>query len=1128
MSAPRFSRWLAAAASVAALGILGWAAPPPAAPPILFQHPTVSATQIVFAYAGSLWSVPRPGGAAVRLTAGARTASQPVISPDGQWIAFTGNDHGNLDVYVMPAAGGQPRRLTWHPGPDEAVGWTPDSRAILFRSMRSSVDFYYRLYTVPLAGGLPVALPLPYATQGSYAPNGRSIAYVPFRNHAGREAWKHYRGGMIPRIRIALLSTSQTRGLPRDASSNQDPMWVGDAVYFLSDRTANQQDDGHFRLYRYSLRSGQTRAISPDDGHDILAASAGDLSGRPAIVYTEMGQLFLLDVRSGHMHRVAVAMHADFPAAQPHFASVARALRHPALSPNGVRAAFQARGDILTVPVKYGNPQNITHTPGVMERYPAWSPDGRWIAYYSDASGLYQLDLSPQDGIGKTRTIPLGAHPDYYYTPVWSPDSQYIAFSDITQTLWIASVKTGQLTQVAVSYYDHGGPGFDPAWSPDSRWLTYTNFLPNYLHAIYVYSLADHAAHAVTAGASDASHSRFDPSGEYLYFLASTNPNPGAVVIALSSYARPTVASVYAAVLRQDLPSPLAPRPGLEKMPPAAAGAARPKSAAPPAVAIDFAGLGQRIISLPIPPRHYTDLETAAPGVLFLTAGPVVPQAQPDHPAQDLYRFDLQTRKTKAVLSGIQDFVLAASGKEMLIRRGHGWFVLPAAAPAVFHLKPGQGHLDTASLHLEVIPREEWAEMYRDLWREEAAYFYSPQMHGLNVPAAETYYAQFLPGVESRSDLQCLFHDMLGNITVSHLFLGMPPPAGPKPVQTGLLGADYAIVHGRYRFARIYSGENWNPSLHAPLTQPGVNVHPGDYLLAVNGRPLTAQDNLYRWFQNTAGQQTVLTVGPSPDGAGARPVRVVPVASEYTLRKLAWIHHNREVVNRLSHGQLAYIYLPDTAAGGYADFHRYFYSQVGKAGAIVDERFNHGGYVANSIIDQLEQTPLDYIAWRHGHIETTPAAIFGPKVMIANHFAGSGGDALPFMFKMEHVGTLVGTRTWGGLVGIFGYPELMDGSTITAPSAALYYPNGKWDVENHGVTPDVTVAMNPALWRQGQDPQLAAAVRIALAQVQAHPLRAVARPPYPDYNLGEPWSRAALAKSKPKAAPAAAQKSGRQ
>ncbi|MGH9491405.1 MAG: S41 family peptidase, partial [Terriglobales bacterium] len=1040
MSAPRFFRLLAASLVTAAVGV--WAAAAP--PPILFQHPTLNATQIVFAYAGSLWTVPRQGGEAVRLTAGSRVDSEPVLSPNGQWIAFTGDDQGNLDVYVMPAAGGQPRRLTWHPGPDEAVGWTPDSREVLFRSMRSSVDYYYRLYTVPLAGGMPVALPLPYANQGSYSPSGRRIAYVPFRNHPQREAWKHYRGGMIPRIRLAVLSTSATQGLPRDDSNNQDPMWVGGAIYFLSDRTADHHDNGHFRLYRYDLRTGQTRAVSPADGHDILFASAGDLAGRPAIVYTEMGKLFLLDVRSGRIRRSAVTLRGDFPAAQPHYAAVAHALANPAISPRGVRVAFQARGDILTVPVKYGTAQDITNTPGVMERYPAWSPDGRWIAYYSDAAGLYQLDIAPQDGIGKVRAIPLGTEPDFYYTPVWSPDSRHIAFSDITQNLWIADVANGQLTQVATSYYDHGGPGFDPAWSPDSRWLTYTNLLPNYLQAVYVYSLADRASHAITSGASDAGNSRFDASGKYLYFLASTNPNPGAVVIAMSSYARPTVASAYAVVLRKDLPSPLAPRPGLET-PPAAPAAAPPaadppakkKTAAPPVVKIDFAGISQRIIALPIPPRNYTDLETAGAGVVFLTAGPVVPQARADHPGQDLYRFDLKTRKTKPVLSGIQDFVLDAAGNKMLIQRGQGWFVLPAAAPAVFHLHPGQGHLATADMHVEVVPRQEWAEMYRDLWREEAAYFYSPQMHGLSVPAAEKYYAQFLPGVESRSDLQYLFHDMLGNITVSHLFLSMPPPSGPKPVQTGLLGADYALVHGRYRFERIYSGENWNPGLHAPLTQPGVNVQVGDYLLAVNGRPLTAADNIYQWFQNTAGRQTVLTVGPDPDGAGERQVRVVPVASEYALRKLAWIHHNQEVVTRLSHGQLASVYLPDTAVGGYTNFNRYFYSQVGKAGAIIDERFNHGGYVANSIIDQLEQTPLDYISWRHGHIETTPAAIFGPKVMIANHFAGSGGDALPFMFKMEHIGTLVGTRTWGGLVGIFGYPRLMDGSMITAPSAAL-------------------------------------------------------------------------------------------
>ncbi len=1079
--------------------------------PILFQHPTINARQIVFAYAGSLWTVPRQGGVARRLTAGTEPASGPIFSPDGQWLAYTGDDHGNLDVYIMPGAGGEARRLTWHPGADMAVGWTPHGRRVLFRSPRYSVDNYNRLFTIPVQGGFPTPIPLPWATQGSYSPHGARLAYVPFRNHAQWEAWKHYRGGMEPRIRIARLSDSTVSSLPRGGGNNLDPMWVGHDIYFLSDRGGN-----HFRLYRYDLNSRRVTAVSPADGHDILYASAGAAgSGRAAIVYCELGRLFRLDLRSGRIHPVPVHIAADFPLARPHFENVSHELVNPGISPNGVRAVFQAHGDIVTVPLKHGDAQDITNTPGAAERYPAWSPNGQSIAYFSDASGEYQLCIAPQNGLGQVKKISLGKQPSYYYRPAWSPDGKKIAFSDITQRLWIADVATGKLTLVTKSYYDQDGPAFYFAWSGDSQWLTYTGVLPNYLHAIFVYSLAGAQSTQVTDGMSDALYSRFDPNGKYLYFLASTNPNPGALNISLSSYNQPTVMNVYVAVLRRDLPSPLAPRTGEESAAPPKPGKKPKAKPAPAAVRIDFDGLSQRILALPLPARAYNSLAIAQPGILWLTAGPVVSESRPDHPALALYRFSLKKRQAKLVLPAIAQFYLDASGKQMLIEQSGHWRIVPAAAK----VPPGKGMLDTAHLRVYVNPVKQWRQMYDEVWRIERDFFYSPQMHGLSVPAARQYYGRFLAGVESRGDLGFLFHDMLGNITVSHLFLEGSRFNPEHPTSLGLLGADYRIDHNRYRFDRIYSGENWNPGLRAPLTQPGVNVHVGDYLLAVNGRPLFAGDNLYRLFQNTAGKQVVITVGPNPGGAHARQVLVVPIGNELALRKRAWIHQNRMRVAQLSHGRLGYVYLPDTAVGGWTYFNRYFYSQIGKQGVVVDERFNHGGYIANSIIDQLQQPLLNMITYRHGHNELTPAAIFGPKVMISNHFAGSGGDALPYMFKQQHVGALVGTRTWGGLVGIGRYPMLLDGSSVTAPEMAIYYPNGKWDVENHGVDPNVVVRMNPQLWRQGRDPQLETAVAIALRQLKAHPFHIAAQPAYPNYNAGEPWAATALA-----AAPAAAKK----
>ena len=1070
--------------------------------PILFQHPTVDAHRIVFAYAGGLWSVERRGGVAYRLTSGAGHDSSPIFSPNGKRLAFTSDHRGNQAVYVMPSEGGSARRLTWYPGANITVGWTNDGRRVLFRSTRASIDpLYFRLFTVSVHGKLPVALPLPWATQGSYSPGGSRLAYVPFRNHPWFEAWKHYRGGLEPRIRIAQLSNSAVTTLPRDGANDKDPMWIGHAIYFLSDRTGN-----HFRLYRYGLNSKTVTAVSPADGHDILSATAGALhTSRPAIVYTELGKLFLFDVNSGRIRQVHVVIHADFPAVRPRWDTVARQLRHPDISPHGVRAVFQAHCDILTVPTKHGVAQDITQTPGACERYPAWSPNGTQIAYFSDASGKNALYISPQNGIGRVRKISLGAHPTFYFDPVWSPDGRYIAFTDIAQHLWIVNVRTGKRTLVATRYYDTRYRSFHPGWSADSRWLTYTSILPNYLHAVFVYSLTSGKSTRITPAGSDAQRSQFDPSGKYLYFLASTNPNPGAEVWALSSFDRPTVYHVYVAVLRSAIASPLAPRVGEER---ASAPAASNKGAAtankpprkPATVQIDFRGLGNRILALPIPPRSYRKMRVSAPGVLWLLAGPVVRQSRPDHPGLDLYRFSLKKRKAVRVLADVRRFAMAADGKKMLFEQHSTWRIVPARAKISSHAGTT---LDTRHLQVYVDPRSEWNEMYRQVWRIEQNFFYSPHFNGLNIARARKYYARFLPGVESRSDLNYVFHDMVGNLSVSHMFL-FPSPYRPKPISVGLLGASYTVAHDRYRFAHIFSGENWNPQLHAPLTQPGVNVKKGDYLLAVNGRSLYGTDNIYSFFQNTAGKPVVLTIAANADGAKSRQVVVVPVPHAMALRKQDWIEHNQEMVNKLSHGKLAYIYLPDTEAGGWKYFNRYFFSQIGKEGAIVDERFNHGGLLANYVINELSQPVLSYELNRYGHVQVAPTAIFGPKVMLINHFAGSGGDYMPYIFKHQHVGQLVGTRTWGGAVGISTYPTLMDGSTVTAPDVAIYFPNGRWEIEDHGVAPDLRVSMNPALWRKGEDPQLQAAVAIAMRELKNHAFHVVPHPPYPNHNAGSP------------------------
>ncbi|MGH9415436.1 MAG: S41 family peptidase, partial [Terriglobales bacterium] len=1064
-----------------------------AAPLLLLQTPTLSRTQIAFAYGGDIWIVARSGGAAHRLATGFGLESGPVFSPDGSEVAFTGVYDGNTDVYVVATTGGAPRRLTYHPAPDVAVGWTPDGAAVLFRSNRASYSDPDQLYTVPVAGGLPTALPLSMAEDGAYSPDGTRIAYVP--NSKWERFWQGYRGGQTTPIWIARLSDSSVVKVPRDNSNDSDPMWIGDSVYFLSDRA------GTVGLFAYDTRTQKVSQLVNTTGQfDITAAGAGP----DAIVYSQFGQLHIYDLRRHRSTPVAVTVAGDLPQLRPHWASVARELTEPGLSPHGERALFQAHGDILTIPVEHGSPRNLTSTPGIMDRTPAWSSDGQWVAWFSDRSGEYDLRIRDQKGLQPARTIALGSRDNYYGDLSWSPDSKTLVYSDQALNLWTVAAAGGEPVKVDHDLFENPTHQFDPAWSPDSRWLTYTKLLPNHLRAVFIYSLEDHAAHQVTDGMSDCLYPQFDASGNYLYFTASTNTGLTPGWLDMSSLEHPVTRNVYLAVLRADLPSPLPPEsddetatatPGRGRR--AGAGIVVPAAASPTPVRVDFAGILQRTLALPVPAANYVGLDARPDGVLFLETTPAVAAAGPGGRGVTVERFTLKDRKASPIVTGVTGAVVSADGKKLLYARAGSWFV----ADATKRVTGAAGKLDTASLQVYVDPRAEWAEMYHDTWRIERGYYYDPHFHGLDMPAAEAEFAHWLPGVASRSDLTFLFEEMLSYLSVGHMFVrgGAQPAMGAEHV--GLLGADYRVADSHYQFAHIYSGENWNPRLNAPLTEPGVNVHAGDFLLAVNGRPLTSADNLYQAFQQTASQQVTLEVGPSADGAGARSVVVTPIANEHSLRNMDWIEANRRKVDELSHGTLAYVYLPDTGGGGFSNFNRYFFSQVGKRGAIIDERFNHGGELSDYIIDYLRRTAMSMDITKHGAVSYDPQeAIYGPKVMVINQFSGSGGDALPWYFRKAKVGQMVGVRTWGGLVGIGGYPVLMDGGTVTAPRWAIAGLDGHWEVEGHGIPPDVTVWQDPAQMRQGHDPQLEAAVALAMKEVAADPAPHYAPPPYTNHH----------------------------
>ena len=1064
-------------------------------PPLLLRDPTVSRTQIAFAYAGYIWIVSCEGGTARRLVTGYDRASGPHFSPDGSTIAFTANYDGNADVYVVPSAGGQPRRLTYH-GSDAAVGWTPDGTRVLFVSDRDSSSDPDHLYTIPIRGdAVPTQLPLSMAEYGSYSPDGTHLAYVP--NFQWEPFWKGYRGGQTTPVWIANLADSSIVKVPRQNSNDNDPMWVGDTVYFLSDR------NGPVTLFAYDTHTGaQTRVLQPS-GFDITSASAG----AGAIVYAKFDTLHLYDVASHSTRTVHVAIADELEQIRPHWQKVGDQILNANISPSGVRAVFEAHGQIFTVPTQFGDVRNLTNLPGTANRDPAWSPDGRWIAYFSDASGEYTLRLKDQKGLQPPRVIDLGPSPSFFYAPTWSPDSKKIAYADVRLNLWYVDVEHPRPVQVDESpFADFSPASFNESWSPDSRWLTYNRPLANHLHAIFAYSLADGRRAQITDGMSDSLNPAFDKSGKYLYFTASTNIGLTAAGLDMTSDAYPVSSAVYVAVLQRDGASPTAPQsdeePVTSEEPQATATphpAATPKPSTPE-MRIDFEGISQRILSLPIPEANYVSLAAGSAGELYLVAQPLTWTSN-EPPPLTVIKFSLAARKAAPLLSGISGFALSFNGKKMLYQRGKSWFVVSTeSAPT-----PGAGAIETDSMEMFVNPRLDWRQMYNETWRVERDFFYDPNYHGLNVAAAEARFRPYLAGIASRDDLTFLFREMLSYLSVGHMFVrGGHEPAVSR-VNVGLLGADYSVENGRYRFARIYNGENWNPELHAPLTQPGAEVRVGEYLLAVNGQQVHAGESIYSFFQETAGKQVVLTVGPDPSGAGSRQVTVIPVASEFPLRNLAWIEDNRRLVDRLSGGRLGYVYLPDTELGGFTNFNRYYFSQIEKKGVIIDERFNHGGQVADYIIDYLTRKPVAITVPRYGRTALEPLmAIYGPKVMIVNQFAGSGGDALPWLFRKAHVGPLVGVRTWGGLVGIGGYPELIDGGTITAPRIAIGGLHGHWEVENEGIAPDIEVWQDPKLTREGHDPQLETAVREAMRLLAEHPVPNYQPPAYTNHHPNVP------------------------
>ncbi len=1104
-----------------------------AEPTRLLRSPAISATQIAFVYANNIWTVERTGGLARRLTSFQGQTVNPKFSPDGKWIAFSGDYAGNTDVYVMPAAGGEPKRLTWHPGADMVQGWTHDGKAVMFASGRATwaPSAAPRFWTVPAAGGVEEPMALPRAYQGKISPDGSRVAYR--MNTSWDEERRNYRGGQNRPVWIVDLKSYDLVTPPWTDSHDKDPVWHGDTVYFISDR------DGVANVWSFEPRAKRLAQVTKFADFDVKALD-GSAAG---LVFEQAGQVHELDPKTGAARVVPITATGDFPWMMARWEDVANRVSNLSVSPTGRRIVVEARGEIFTIPVEKGDVRNLTNSSGSAERQPAWSPDGKYVSYFSDKSGEYTLMLAAQDGLSAPREIAL-PNPSFYYSPSWSPDSKKLMYSDTNLNVWVLDVASGQAKKVGRDPWMVPERTLNATWSPDSKWVAYASRLNTLYRAIFVSNVETGETTQITDGLSDATWPVWDASGKYLWFFASTDFGLASQWLDMTSYEYEPTFGLYLAVLDKDEPSPLLPESDEERgmaassAPPStpgapgdpgrtpgqgrggqgrAGGAAEGSDTAatetpqqpraprqPVTVTIDFEGLRNRILAIPgVPARGYSNLQAGVAGTVFYI--------EPGAPGggrggagggATLQRYRLSDRRAAPFVTGAAQYDVSSDGRKLLYRTGGGGggrgagggnaatvslFVVDADRNAP---QAGAGRVD-ATLRMHLDPKAEFQQIFNEGWRLQRDYLYVQNAHGSDWGEMKSMYGQLLPHVRHRADLNYLLDNMGAELAVGHSYVrgGDMPDVPNSP--GGLLGADFAIDSARYRIARIYDVESWNPDLRAPLAAPGVNVATGDYILAINGVELRAPDNIYRLLDGTANRQTVLTINSKPVMDGARAVTVVPVANEQGLRTRAWVEANRRLVDKLSNGQLAYVHVPNTGQGGYTSFNRYYFAQQDKKGAIIDERYNGGGSAADYIIEVLQRDFDGYfnnVAGDRTMFTSPSAGIWGPKVMIINEMAGSGGDLMPYMFRRRKIGPLVGKRTWGGLVHTADTPGFIDGGSMIAPRGGFIDRDGKWAVENEGVAPDIDVENYPKDVIAGRDPQLERAVEEALKLLKANPV----------------------------------------
>lgn len=1083
--------------ALSASSLTALAAAPASAETLLLKTPAINGDQIAFAYAGDIWVADKEGRNARRLTSRQAPETRPRFSPDGKTIAFSATYDGNTDVYTIPVEGGQPVRLTYHPGADVVSDWSPDGKNILFTSRREMKSGRSaQAWQISVDGGLPEKIMEAVVQEAVWDEKGETLAYQPYNTaHRGSSGWRNHRGGTVPPIWIMKPNGDSYEEVPHVRASDTNPMWADGDVYFISDRSGTKN------IWHYDARKKSVEQISKETNWDIESASS---DGNSIIYATTEGRLKILNPKRGRTETIKIDIRPDLPEQREQWKDAMRNLSNAGLSPTGKRALISARGDIYTVPLKDGTTRNLTKSSGAKDDFALWSPKGGEIAYISDAGRSWKLIIADQMG-AVLKSYDLG--PDDYRLADWSGPGDKIIYRDNHLGTWSINPETGEKTKI---FTDNGRAGISRAsnafsMSNDGNWMAYTKVNRNYFNDIYLYSFETGTHTKVTDGMSNADSPAFSPDGKYLYFAASTNSGQTQVFLDMSTQERPTRFGLYAVVLAADGKSPLLPKAGDEAVKeepkekeekegdkeastdPAKSednGNKKSKKDNGPKTKIDLDGLDNRIVALPVAERSYVALNVAHDGALFfmeLQQPGASNEPNGNGPfAATLKRFDMKSKKASTAMDRIQGYSLSEDRKTIIVNTP-GNRLMTAKVAANIQASP----LKTNDVKALINPREEWQQIYDEVWRLEHQYFYDGNMHGMNWQAVYDKYKHLVSHVGTRADLNELLVDVISELEVGHNRVGGGEIFRDQNVPVGLLGADLRIENGKYRIKQVYTGENWNPFITAPLEAPGIGAKAGDYIHAVNGTPLTASDNIYKHLIGTVAKQVTLSVSIDGNVENAKDVVVEPVRSENRMRHWAWVEGNRKKVDSLSDGKVGYVYLPNTAGGGYTYFNRMYFAQTDKQGMVIDERQNGGGQAANYITDVLSRQYLASWADRDGQVFDTPAgAMYGPKVMLIDQDAGSGGDFLPYSFQRMKIGKLIGKTTWGGLIGISANPRLIDGGFLTVPYFRFYTPEGEWRIENEGQAPDIDVELNPVMVNQGRDTQLERGVQEILKDLE--------------------------------------------